>query len=65
MGCAMIDSLNMTVLSPCIGMCKHSAVDVAGFSASWMSLCIAQLHVASSHRYFLITFEAKLNGMFD
>ena len=36
-----------------------------GFSASWMRLCIAQLHVAGSHRYFLTTFEAKLNGMFD
>ena len=30
-----------------------------------MKLCIAQLHVAGSHRYFLTTFEAKLNGMFD
>ena len=65
LGCAMIDSLTLTVLSPCIGMCMHSAVDVAWFSASWMRLCIAKLHVAGSHRYFLTTSEAKLNGMFD
>ena len=65
MGCAMIDSLSLTVLSQCIGMCMHSAVDVAGFSASWMRLCIAQLYVAGSHRYSLITFDAKLKGMFD
>ena len=49
----------------CTTVCMHSAVDVAWFSASWMRLCIAQLHVAGSHRYFLTTSEAKLNGMFD
>ena len=51
----MIDSLTLTVLSPCIGMCMHSAVDVAWFSASWMRLCIAKRHVAGSHRYLLTT----------
>ena len=43
----------------------HWHVYAQGFSASWMRLCIAQLYVAGSHRYFLITFDAKLNGMFD
>ena len=33
-----------------------------GFSASWTRLCIAQLHVAGSHRYFLTTFEVKLKA---
>ena len=60
LGCAMIDSLTLTVLSPCVGMCMHSAVDVAWFSASWMRLCIAKLHVAGSHRYFLTTSESKI-----
>ena len=36
-------------------MCMHSAVDVAWFSASWMRLCIAKLHVAGSHRHLLTT----------
>ena len=46
----------------------HWHVCAQGFSASWMRLCIAQLswlYVAGSHRYFLITFDAKLNGMVD
>ena len=60
MGCAMIDSLNMTVLSPCIGMCKHSAVDVAGFSASWMRLCIAQLACSWFTPLFLNNFWSKI-----
>ena len=66
LGCAMIDSLTLTVLSPlafCVQVYMHRLfcqLDEAVHCES-----IAQLHVAGSHGYFLTTFEAKLNGMFD
>ena len=53
----MIDSFTFDRTPPCIGMCMHRVF-------CHMRLCIAQLHVAGSHRNFLTTF-AKLNGMFD
>ena len=48
-------------------VCTVPSTRSPGFlPVGWGSaLHIAQLYVAGSHLYFLITFDAKLNGMFD